>query len=336
MARVLVIGGGPAGLASALHLAARNQEVILVEKDRQLGGSPRIYNCKAVGECRQCGACLAAERAYQVKSHPLIQVMTGYHVTSARAADGIYQVEVSGGQGTTGIEAAGIILATGFDLFDPAMRGEMGYRRLERVVTAREMEETLINARGDWEEELGIMPRMAIIRCFGSREQSRGVPYCSRVCCLYSEKLARLLIDKVPGATVDVFCMDTQKYHPVYAAGHNDSVRYVRGMPARIDEDRNQNLIVKYEDSARSQVKQGHYDWVVLCSAVLPTKSNREVCDMLGIVLDNRGFIASVDGSTNQVGVFAAGCCTGPKTIVESLSSGQTAAGQLLRHLSSA
>jgi len=336
MARVMVVGGGPAGLASALHLAARNQEVILVEKDEQLGGSPRLYNCKAIGECRQCGACLVAERVYQVQNHPFIKVMTGCHVTAAQSAFGTYQVEVGGQQEKTWIEVAGIILATGFELFDPAVRGEMGYQRLARVVTAREMEETLINTGGDWEEKLGIMPRIAVIRCFGSREQSRGVAYCSRVCCLYSEKLAQLLIDRIPGATVDVFCMDTQRYHPVYTAGCRDGVRYIRGMPARIDQDRNQTLIVKYEDTAISQVKQGYYDWAVLCSAVLPARSDREITDTLGIVRDDRGFIAGIGSSTSQAGVFAAGCCTGPKTIIESLSSGQTAAGQLLTHLSSA
>ncbi len=336
MARVMVIGGGPAGLASTLHLAARNQEVILVEKDEKLGGSPRVYNCKAVDECRQCGACLAAEQAYRVQSHPLIQVITGSQVVAAQLVNGIYHMDVRGAEGAAMFTVAGIILATGFDIFDPAGRSEMGYQRLERVVTAREMEEILIKARGEWEEELGIMPRIAMVRCFGSREQSRGVSYCSRVCCLYSEKLARILIDRIPGATVDIFGMDTQRYHPVYAAGHQDSVRYIRGMPARVDRLPNQALVVKYEDSATSSIKQGHYDWVVLCPAVLPARSDRSLCEMLGIERDNQGFIASLGGSTNQRGVFAAGCCTGPQTIVESIGSGQTAAGLLLRHLSSA
>jgi heterodisulfide reductase subunit A len=336
MARVAVIGGGPAGLASALYLADRNQEVILVEKDERLGGSPLVYNCKAVDECRQCGACLAAEQAYQVQKHPLVQVMTGSRVVAARLVNGVYQMELSDAEGTTMVEAAGIILATGFGLFNPAIRSEMGYPRLERVVTARELEEILKNASGDWEEELGIMPRIAMVRCFGSREQSRGVSYCSRVCCLYSEKLAQILIDRISGATVDIFCMDAQRYHPVYATERVKSVRYIRGMPARVDRLPNQALVVKYEDSATSQIEQGHYDWLVLCSAVLPAQSDRSLCEMLDIEKDNRGFIASVGGSTNQKGVFAAGCCTGPKTIVESLYSGQTAAGLLLKHLSSA
>ena len=193
MARVVVVGGGPAGLASALHLAARGQEVILVEKDEKLGGSPRVYNCKAVNECRQCGACLAAEQVYRVQSHPLIQVMTQSRLSAAQLVNGIYQVELSGTEGTTKVDAAGIILATGFDLLDPNVRSEMGYQRLDHVVTAREMEEILRNAGDNWEQVLGIMPRIGIIRCFGSREQSRGVSYCSRVCCLYSEKMAQII-----------------------------------------------------------------------------------------------------------------------------------------------
>lgn len=336
MARVLVIGGGPAGLTSALYLAAGDQEVILVEKDENLGGNPRLYNCKTTDECRACGACLVAERVYQVHNHPLIQVMTESHLVTAHSEADIFRVEIGGVQGPLKVEVEGLILATGFDLFDPGMRSEMGYQRFEQVVTAREMEEALRNAEGDWEQELGVLPRIAIIRCFGSREQSRGVPYCSRVCCLYSEKLAQILIDRIPGATVDVFYMDTQRYHPVYATGSPNSIRYIRGMPARIDRDHSQTLIVRYEDGAKSQINQGHYDWVVLCPAVLPPRSDLGICEMLGVERDARGFIASIDGSTSQKGVFAAGCCTGPKTIVESLGSGQTAAGHLLRHLTSA
>ncbi len=336
MARIMVVGSGPAGLAGALHLAANHQEVILVEKEERIGGSPRIYNCKAVDECRRCGACLVAERVYQVNCNPLIQVMTGCSITAVRRNNNGFQVELGGVPGAVSINVQGIILATGFDLLDPGIRGEMGYRRLKRVVTAREMEEKLMNAPGEWEEELGLMPRVAIIRCLGSRENSRGVPYCSRFCCLYSEKLGRLLVDRIPGATVDIFSMDSQRYHPVCATGDMGPVTYIRGIPSRVDRSHDQTLIVKYEDSARSIVRQGRYDWVVLCPAVLPSHSSQKIGDMLGIARDRWGFIDSVDGSTNREGVFAAGCCTGPKTILESLGSGQTAAGLLLTYLSSA
>jgi heterodisulfide reductase subunit A len=245
MSTILVLGGGPAGLESALYLAARDQEVILVEKNDNLGGSPRSYNCKTTDECRRCGACLVAERVYQVYRHPLIKVMVASQLSVVQSGTDTFRVEISGGQGSFKVEVAGIILATGFDLFDPNVRSEMGYQRFEQVVTAREMEEVLRNTEGEWEQTLGLLPRLAIVRCFGSREQSRGVAYCSRICCLYSEKLAQIVIDRIPGATVDVFSMDTQRYHPVYAAGGQSSIRYIMGMPARIDRDHNHTLILK-------------------------------------------------------------------------------------------
>ena len=229
MARVVVIGGGPAGLASALYLADRNQEVILVEKDERLGGSPLVYNCKAVDECRQCGACLAAEQAYQVQKHPLVQVMTGSRVVAARLVNGVYQMELSDAEGTTMVEAAGIILATGFGIFNPAIRSEMGYPRLERVVTVRELEEILKNASGDWEEELGIMPRIAMVRCFGSREQSRGI-LCSRVCCLYSETGPDT--DRQVSGQQWIFSVWIPRGIIRFTTEQVDSVRYIRGMPA--------------------------------------------------------------------------------------------------------
>ncbi len=335
MARILVLGGGPAGLESALYLATRNQEVILVDKKEKLGGSPLSYNCKATDECRRCGACLVSERVYQVHRHPLIQVLTESNLSVAYSEAEIFRVKIMGVNGPLETEVSGIILATGFELLDPSVRGEMGYLRLKQVITAREMEEKLRNAKDDWEEELGALPRIAIIRCFGSREQSRGVSYCSRVCCLYSKKMAEILIDRIPGATVDVFYMDGQRYHPVYATGSRNSIRYIRSMPARIDKDPNENLIVRYEDASRSQIESGFYDWVVLCPAIIPMPDNHEVYEMLGVEKEARGFIASIDGSTSQKGIFAAGCCIGPQTIVESLGSGQTAAGHLLKHLAS-
>jgi len=347
MPRILVLGGGPAGLEAALCLADQGQEVMLVEKNEELGGNPRFYNCKAEDECRRCGACMVAERVYRAKQHPLIQILTGSRLISARLEgrsfiircqrDGFLVPPGATPAGEMEARVEGIILATGFEPFDPALRTEMGYLKNERVVTAGEMEIILQHADEDrWEELLGVMPRIAIVRCFGSREQSRGVAYCSRVCCLYSERLGQILIDKIPGASVDIFFMDSQRYHPVYGAGDQGRIRYIRGMPARIFQDHAANLILRYEDTGRSQTSQNSYDWVVLCPAMLPAREGSGVAEMLGVDRDERGFVVGANGLTNKRGVFAAGCCTGPKTILESLGSGQTAAGQLLKHLTSA
>jgi len=354
VAGILVVGGGPAGLESSWHLAERGQEVILIEADEELGGRPRWYTCKAVDQCRKCGACLVSEKVYRVENHPAIKVMTGTEVSKAYHNGTGFQIKLSRGEAVVEIQVAGIIMATGFDLLSPARRPEMGYAHLDNVVTAHEMEQMLAKGSGDWEDLLGAMARIAIVKCFGSRESipgvtigdqdgdqslpgfwkhRSGVPYCSRVCCLYSEKLAVVLQDKIPGATVDIFGIDNQKYHPVYAVGQNEGYRLIRGIPSRIYPGPGQAVSLRYEDGQRSLLSEGVYDWVVLCPAVLPGDKGRGLSEMLQVARDGHGFIVSRAGFTDQPGVFAAGSCTGPQTIVESLHSGQTAAENLLMSL---
>lgn len=336
MAKVLIIGGGAAGLESALRLADKGHEIVLLEKNDALGGKAAIYCCKASEECRRCGACLVSERVYQVKKHDLIQTVLSSRIVSIEESGGVFRVRAEHPGGQEEYEVAGMIAAMGFDTIDPRVRGEFGYGRYKPVITARDLEK-MLSETGDWEKCLGSLPRIAFIQCFGSREASRGVPYCSRVCCLYTEKLAHILMDRISGAAVDVFYMDRQKYDPVYGAGIDGGIRYVRGMPSRVEYGPGESAALLYEDVKLSAVKKEYYDWIVLCHAVIPGKDTRETAELLGLDFDRYGFVMTVEGNvTNRGGILAAGSCTGPQTIVESIGSGQTAALRMLTHLASA
>ncbi|NLB17336.1 MAG: CoB--CoM heterodisulfide reductase iron-sulfur subunit A family protein [Syntrophomonadaceae bacterium] len=281
-------------------------------------------------------------------------MMTDTEVSKAYRIGEGFHIELNKGGTASEIQVSGIIMATGFDLFNPTRRPELGYSHLENVITAYEMEQLLNNGNGNWEEQLGSLARVAIIKCFGSREnrpgvtigdqdgdqslpefwqRRSGVSYCSRVCCLYSEKLAVALQDKIPGATLDIFCIDNQKYHPVYAAGENEGIQFIRGIPSRIYTGPGQTVVLGYEDGRSSLLTKEIYDWVVLCPAVLPGEKGRGLSEILQISRDVHGFIVSRAGFTDQEGIFAAGSCTGPQTILESLHSGRTAAENLLMSL---
>ncbi len=353
MNKVMVIGGGPAGLAAAKHLSQFGQEVILIEKEAQLGGRPRWYNCKTVDDCRSCGACLVSEKVYKVNQDSRISIQTCTEVVDIESRAGIFRVHLVSHGEISSTEVSGIVFAVGFSTFDAGRRPEMGYGFLDRVVTVEDLEELLRRGPENWEETLGCLPRIAIIKCFASREtkpppitatafrdelvpdwlQDRwGVPYCSRICCLYAEKLAAVIPERVPGAALDVFCIDNQNYHPVYEMERMAGIRYLRGMPSRVYRGEGSALLIRYEDGSSSHLREDVYDWVVLCPAVTPYKDQHKLIRKLGLSIGDNGFIGA-DESEWPEGVKAAGGCMGPRTILESLASGQSAAGRMLRYL---
>jgi heterodisulfide reductase subunit A-like polyferredoxin len=94
MTRVLVIGGGPAGLTAAKSLLDRGADVVLVEKSDSLGGMARNWTCKGLVECRNCGVCFAIDRAEEVLREPGAEVLLLSEVASAQRADGGYSVKI--------------------------------------------------------------------------------------------------------------------------------------------------------------------------------------------------------------------------------------------------
>lgn len=328
MGRVLVIGGGPAGLAGAVKLAAQDQEVIILEKSECLGGKPGNFTCKALEKCSSCGACLTAELTYKIDAMPSIRAVTGATLINITPSEPGYEVSYEDG-GLHKELVDSILIAVGFELFDTSRIGEYGYGRSPRVLTSLELDMQLHDCGV---EILGPMPRIAFIQCVGSRDLKRGVPYCSRICCLYTEKMTNLILDRAEGSMVDVFFMDRQKYPPIYKSGQINSINYIRSMPARVETVNSGELLVKYEED--SQCKQGLYDWVVLCPAVVPGPGSQKLCHMLDLEIDSRGFIRSFNNyETSQKGMFIAGGCTGPKTILESINEGRIAATYLLKDL---
>jgi heterodisulfide reductase subunit A len=111
--KVLVIGGGTAGMTSALEMAERGIEVVLVEKDSDIGGRAATYCCKATDECNRCAACLVLQQRDQVIQEPKIQVYTNASVTEIGKNGKGFKAKVVSGKKTHSIEAQAVIIATG-------------------------------------------------------------------------------------------------------------------------------------------------------------------------------------------------------------------------------
>ena len=243
-----------------------------------------------------------------------------------------------------------IIVATGFEPFDAARKPEYGYTEYENVITGLELER-LVSASGPTggsvvigQGENAFVPKdIAFIKCVGSRDKSVGNEYCSRVCCMYSAKLAHLCIDKIPGANVTMYYMDVRAfgkgYEEFYDRVRREGVRYVRGNPSEIFK-RGEKLVVKVEDTLTATPREDEVDLVVLAVGLEPRKDAREIIDILRLsqsadkfYLEAHPKLAPVDTATD--GVYLAGCAQGPKDIPDTVAQAKGAASSALILLSS-
>lgn len=236
-----------------------------------------------------------------------------------------------------------VVVATGFDFFDPRDLTQFGYQQCPNVITALEYER-LISASGPTEGRLLRLSdgrpakRVGFIQCVGSRDVRHQL-FCSSVCCMHSSKQAVLAAEHDPEVESTVFYTDFRASGKgfreyVARAEQEYGVRYVRGRVAHISEDEEHNPVIQYEDAVTSRPARATVDLAVLATSLIPRPATAELARLLGIAVDSYGFVktepfAPVD--TTRAGIFAAGCCRGPFDIPESVMQASAAAARAAR-----
>ena len=238
-----------------------------------------------------------------------------------------------------------IIVAIGYDMFDPRQLKEYGYGTHPDILTALEFER-LLNSAGPTGGEIirpsdGRHPEnILFVLCVGSRDH-RYYRYCSRFCCMYSIKHAYQALDHGI-KNVDVLYMDIRAYGKgfdgFWQRTREEGARFIRGRPARISANGSGSIRVLYEDTANAARVEADYDMVVLANAVTPPESLAGLAQCLDIELDGDGFPRALESKgglmiTSRPGIYAAGCVSGPKDIPDSVSEGSGAAALALSHL---
>lgn len=339
--KVLVIGGGTAGMTSALEAAAGGFQVYLVEKADQLGGWAYTYCCKAVDKCAKCSACLIPQNKMHVEKNPLITVFYRSRVIEVKRTDGKFTVSVEdNGGGITYIDVGAIITATGFKPFDAEKKAEFAYGRERHVITALELEKA-IRDNGSFTTAYGKLNNIGFIQCVGSRDLSLGNNYCSRVCCMYTSRLARLIRSELPEAELTVFYMDLQTFGRgfdefVKSVVDDDNIQFVRGIPAKIFGFPYNRLTVRYANSLTGEAIEDKFDLIVLSSAITPGEDTENLSVLLNIDCDEHGFFKSDlmnPIGTKQDGIFVAGACQSPKDIQQSMEQAKAAASAAIKYL---
>jgi len=246
------------------------------------------------------------------------------------------------------VDVGTIILATGFDIMDPAPLKQYGYGRFPEVYTGLEFER-LNNAVGPTGGRIlmknGEKPAsVGIIHCVGSRDVSFH-EYCSRVCCMYALKYGHLIKEKAGRDTliynfyIDMRCFG-KGYEEFYRRLQEEGITFIRGRPAEIT-DRGQSaeergkLVIIGEDTLLGRTLRIPVDMVILCSAMEPRENTSEVARIFGINQGGDGFFLEEHPklgpmSTATDGIFLAGACQGPKDIPDAVSHASGAAAQAL------
>ncbi len=244
------------------------------------------------------------------------------------------------------IKVKSVVIATGFNLFDPIKIPRYGYGRYKNVITSMQMERQLAPTRpfntilrpGD-----GKMPdNIAYVLCTGSRDKSVGNPICSQICCMYSIKQAQLLMGALPMADITIYYLHIRAFgkgfNEFYAQAQDMGVEFVKGKVGKIAEKENGNLMLRYEDIEDGKVKEAEHDMVVLSVGVLPNQGIANTFENEALQLDPFNFINQSDmlaspSKTSIDGVFVAGTASGPMDIPDSILSGGAASVETTSYL---
>jgi heterodisulfide reductase subunit A len=240
------------------------------------------------------------------------------------------------------VYANAIVVATGFDPFDPSEKPELGYGVYDNVISGLEFER-LASASGPTRGKIelnGEQPREVVfVHCVGSRDNQIGTSDCSRVCCMYTAKQAHLVLDKLPDAFVTALYMDIRAFGKGFEE-FCDRVRakgtlYRRGSASEIVK-KGDKLIVRAEDTLLGESVEIPADLVVLAVGLKPRADSIAVAQMMG--LNHDGFFQEADEKldtvgTNNPGVFLAGTCQGPKDIPDAVAHAKAAAAAVIVRL---
>jgi heterodisulfide reductase subunit A len=245
------------------------------------------------------------------------------------------------------LKVGALIVATGYDPFDPKRKPEFGYGRYPGVLSALEFER-LAAENGPTGGRI-VVPgterapeHVVFIHCVGSRDKLLGNEYCSRVCCMYTAKQANVVMDQLPDTRVTVFYMDVRAFtkggEEFYDRARARGVRYRRGNPSEIFR-RGDRLVVRSEDTLLRRTVEVEADMVVLAIGLEPGAGGERVSSMLKLSCTGDDFLAEAHPKLRPVdttsdGIFLAGTCQGPKDIPDTVAQAKAAASSALIPLS--
>ena len=332
MKRVIVIGGGVAGMRSALRLKKSGVEPLIIEKEAELGGKLRGWHHlfptftpadEVLGDLRH----RVHEMGIEVRFKSEVK-----HFSKDR-------VYLTSGES---LECDSVILATGFTLFDARIKEEYGYGLYDNVYTTADIER-MLNEGKVTKHDGSIPQRIAFLHCVGSRDEKVCQKHCSRVCCITGVKQAMELKELYPQADVFNFYMDIRMFGPGYEEMYREAqvkynIHFVRGRISEASPTIDGRVAIKAEDTLTGRPLHMSVDMLILIIGMRANDDNAALAEGASLGLAPTGFFEPKNlflGNVQspQEGIFYAGTITAPKNIGESMNEGVAAADAAVEYL---
>jgi len=328
----LVVGGGIAGMTTALALAEQGFPVHLVEKGQRLGGTIQQIHRTLDGDNVQE---FLARTIDEVETSPLITVHLNTSVSKVDGHIGEFTSRLSSNGETREVEHGVVVVATGATEMKPS---SYGYGQSDRVLTQLELTDRMA------QQDLGIpeKPVIAMIQCVEQRNKER--PYCSRVCCTTAVKNALLLLERYPEAQILVLYRDMRTYgfrEAAYREAREKGVLFVRyeeDSPPELTVD-GKRLRLRFMEPSLGTQMQVEPDMVVLAAPMVPRADREELSELLRVPLNADGFFLEAHAKLRPVdfaseGLFLCGTAHAPKFITETISQANAVAARAASILS--
>jgi heterodisulfide reductase subunit A len=330
--RALVVGGGVAGMTSALSIAEQGHEVHLVEKEAELGGIARRLHYTLEGLDVQAYLNDLIRKVYQ---HPLVHVYTGATITDATGYVGNFVTKVEAEGRSREIKHGAAVIAIGADVYQPT---EYLYGEDKRVMTHLELEEKITRK----DESLLNAQSLVMIQCVGCRNEDRN--YCSRICCQESVKNALKLKELNPEMDIYILFRDMRTYgfnEDYYREAANKEVKFIRYTPedkpvVEVVEEGGKNILrVTVTDPILGKKIALDADALALAAAVVPSAGSQEIARLFKVTLSPDGFLQEAHVKLRPVdfaaeGIYLCGIAHYPKLMSETISQAYGAAGRAL------
>jgi len=335
--KVVVIGGGPAGMESATYLANFGFEVSLIEKENQVGGKLNSWD-RLFPSMRPGGEV----KDFLTKGNQLsnVNVKLNTEIDQVERTGSQMKLRTSSGEQ---LDADAVVIATGFEPFDATKKEEYGYGIYDNVITSKDLEQLFREHKKITRADGKPVKRVGIVHCVGSRDEKAGNIYCSKVCCVTGVKQAIEIHEAVPDAEVFCFYMDLRMFgmhfEELYKeAQEKHGVQFIRGRLSEAAEAKDGSVVVKVEDTLTGRPLKMSVDLLVLLVGFVPSPGTTKMGKLFDLQFNENRFLHGNDehtgtGMTKAPGVFLAGTCTAPRTITNSILDARSTAMRVAGYL---
>lgn len=332
--RVIIIGGGVAGMQTALRLAEENYTSLIIEKDAELGGKVKNWHVlfptftpasEILNELRR----KIVEAKVEVLLSTEVNTLTKDSVTLANG-------EI--------LKCDAVVVCSGYTIFDAHIKEEYGYGIYDNVITSADLEQ-MFNEGQVLKKDGTIPKRVAFLHCVGSRDEKVCQKHCSKICCIAGVKQAVEMKQLFPESDIFNFYMDIRMFGPGYEemyreAQYKYNIHFLRGRISEASPTIDGRIQVKAEDTLTGRPIRMSIDMLVLLVGMRSNDSNAKFAESAGLLRADSGFMAPQNMffgnvKSNVDGIFYAGAITSPKNIGESLNEGIVAADAVMKYLKS-